>query len=265
MTSAPTSTKRDAELALLVAEAGQCRGDWRGDDGAHAKVRLPDHGIDVAQRRRFGGNDVDVDAQPVGVEPDRLLHALRPVDRVERRMRMEHDLAVAVDGILAGTHQLVDVGLLDGMAAKLDLDIGDVADEPSGAVAGPHLLDGLAGHALGKLDRLAHRMFARGHVGDEAALDAAALALAGAEHGQAAFVVRARDDRADLRRADVECRDGRPLGAVRHWGSALLRRRRGRRRSDRFARRARQANGHLVRARPIAQIELQDAAAKQSV
>ena len=85
-----------------------------------------------------------------------------------------------------------------GMAAKLDLDIGDVADEAAGAVARPDILDRQARHALGELDRFAHRELARGHVGDEAALDAAALALAGAEHGQAALVIRPGDHRADL-------------------------------------------------------------------
>ena len=105
-------------------------------------------------------------------------------------MGVEDDLAVAVDGASAGAQQFVDVGLLDLVAAKLDLDIGDVADNAAGAVACPHVLDGQAGHALGKLDRLADRELARRHVGDIAALDAAAFALAGAEHGQPAVVVR---------------------------------------------------------------------------
>ena len=145
-----------------------------------------------------------------------------PVDRVERRMGVEHDLAVAVDRASAGAQQLVDVGLLDLVAAKLDLDIGDVADQPAGAVARPDVLDGHARHALGQLDRLAHRELARRHVGDVAALDAAALALAGAEHGQPAVVVAACDHRADLRRADVERGDQRSVRSARpRLGSAL--------------------------------------------
>ena len=98
--------------------------------------------------------------------------------------------------LLAGAQQLVDVGLLDLVAAKLDLDIGDVADEAAGAVACPHVLDREARHALGELDRFAHRELARRHVGDVAALDPAAFALAGAEHGQAAVVAgRAQSSR----------------------------------------------------------------------
>ena len=85
-----------------------------------------------------------------------------------------------------GVEQLVDVRLLDLVAAKLDLDIGDIADQAAGAIARPHVVDGHARHALGELDRLADRELARRHVGDVAALDPAALALAGAEHAQAA-------------------------------------------------------------------------------
>ena len=47
------------------------------------------------------------------------------------------------------------------MTAKLDLDIGDVADEAAGAIARPDVVDGLPGHALGQLDRFAHREFAQ--------------------------------------------------------------------------------------------------------
>ena len=71
------------------------------------------------------------------MEADRLLDALRAVDRVERRMGVEHDLAVAVDRALAGVEKLVDVGLLDRVAAKLDLDIGEVADEPAARRSSP--------------------------------------------------------------------------------------------------------------------------------
>ena len=61
--------QRDAELALFLAETGKRGGDRRGDDRLHAEVRLADHRIDVAQRRRVGGDDVDVDAEPVAWRP----------------------------------------------------------------------------------------------------------------------------------------------------------------------------------------------------
>jgi hypothetical protein len=141
-------------------------------------MRLADDGIDITQWRRIGGDDVDVDAEPVGMKADRLLDALGAVDRVERRMGVKNHLSVAVDRPLAGFEELVDVPLLDGMAAKLDLDIGDVADQPPGTVTRPHLIDGEAGHSLGELDRLAHRELACRHVGDVAAFDSATLALA---------------------------------------------------------------------------------------
>ena len=70
--------------------------------------------------------------------------------RTPRRMRVKHHLAVGVNCGAPDRHQLVDVGLLDLVAAKLDFDIGDVADQPAGAVAGPNLVDG---HPRRDLDR----------------------------------------------------------------------------------------------------------------
>ena len=75
---------------------------------------------------------------------------------------------------------------------------------PPAPIARPHFVDGDARHALGQLDRFADRELARLHVGDVAALDPAAFALAGAEHAQPPVGVARDDQRADLRRADVE-------------------------------------------------------------
>ena len=189
VTSAPSSTSATPSSRSSSLRQASAGGDGRGDDRVHPEVGRADDGIDVAQRRRVGGDNVDVDPEPAGVEPDRLLDALRPVDGVERRVGVEHDLPLAVDRAPPGLEQLVDIGLLDRVAAKLDLDIGDVADESAGAIARPDVVDRLPGHSLGQLDRLAYREFAETHVGDEAALDPAALALAGAEHGQPAVLL----------------------------------------------------------------------------
>ena len=201
--------QRHAEITLVFAEAGQGRRHRRGDDRLYAEVRRADDIVDVAKRRRVGGDHVDVDAQPVGVETDRVLHALDPVDRVERRMRVERDLPVTVDCVLAAGKELLDVGLLDLVTAELDLDIGDVAGKAARSEARPDVIDGQAGHSLGELNRLADRMLARLHVGNETALDSSALALPGAEHLQAAVVGQRADQRPDLRGADIErCNQG---------------------------------------------------------
>src|SRR5205085_11774083 len=120
--------------------------------------------IDVPKRGRLSRDDMDVDAEAVSVEADRLLNALCPVDRVERWMGVEDDLPILVDSVLAGAEQLINVSLLDRVPAKLDLDVGDVADEAAGAIACPHVLDREPGHAFGELDSFAHRELACGHV-----------------------------------------------------------------------------------------------------
>ncbi len=207
---------------------------------------------------------MDVDAQPVGVESDRLLDTLRAVDRVECGMGVEHDLAVAIDGALARAHQLVDVRLFDRMSAELDLDIGDVADQSAGAVARPDIIDRHARHALGEFDRLAHRELACRHVGDITALDPAALALASPEHAQPTLIVEGHDERAHLGRADVECGDQFLFGGLCHGEPSAFRRRCAgvRFTGDRFAGFARQAHGHLAR---FAQVDADDMAAEQAV
>ena len=259
MTSAPSSTSATPSSRSSSVRQASAAATGEATIALHAEVRRADDVIDVAQRRRVGGDDVDVDPEPVGVEPDRLLDPLDPVDRVERRMGVEHDLAAAVDRRAAAGEQLVDVRLLDLVAAKLDLDIGDVADQPAGAIARPDFVDGHARHALGQLDRFAHRELARFHVGDVAALDPAAFALAGAEHAQPAVVVGRDDQRADLRRADVErgdercCRRATTCAATHPSAGASG--------GDRLARRARQADDHLA---GNAQVEPHQPAAEQA-
>ena len=94
--------------------------------------------------------------------------------------------------------QLVDVCLLDRMAAKFNFDIGNVADQASGTIACPDILDREARHAFGKLNRFANCELTRRHIRNEATLDPAALTLAGAENPQASLVILPRYHRTDL-------------------------------------------------------------------
>ena len=106
----------------------------------------------------------------------------------------------------------------DAPAADRHLDAGDVADQPAGREADEHLVDIGAGDPLGLLDRLADRDLALLHVGDEAALDAAALALAGAEDAQLAVLARAR--RSARRPWTSRRRARRPAFAAAGWTGA---------------------------------------------
>jgi hypothetical protein len=73
---------------------------------------------------------VNVDRQLVGVEPERLLHALQVVERVQRRQCVQDHAAAAVHVLLADSEQLIDILLLDPAPADLDFDTGDRADHP---------------------------------------------------------------------------------------------------------------------------------------
>src|SRR4051794_33691658 len=109
-------------------------------------MRLTNYGVDVAQWRGLRRNHMDIDAEAIGVETNWLLNALCAVDRVERRVGMENDLAILVDRVLTGTEQLIDIGLLNGVTAELDLHIGDVTHESASTVARPHVLNCEPGH-----------------------------------------------------------------------------------------------------------------------
>ena len=203
----PQLDQRDAKLALLVGQAGKAGRDRRGDDRLDLEMRRADAQIEVADRRPVGGDDMDVHAESIRMQPERLLDAGEPVERVERGLGVEHHPPLRIDRVAPGSEQRVDILLFDAMAAQLELDLGDVADQAAGGEADPDVLDVDAGDPLGLFHRLAHRRLGRRHVGDIAALDAAALALAGAEHDQLAAVALLRDHRRDLRRPDVERRD----------------------------------------------------------
>ena len=92
----------------------------------------------------------------------------------------------------------------------------------AGRKADPDILDIGAGDPLGLLDRLAHRDFGRCGVGDVAALDATAFALAGTENDQLAAVALLRDHRRNFRRSDVEGGDQPLRCPVRHVPYPLL-------------------------------------------
>ena len=139
------------------------------------------------------------------MEAARLLDAVDAVDRVERRDARGGSCGPSgsIDSRPASSRASISSAAIRRPPIATST-AGDVADQAARREADEHLLDIGAGDPLGLLDRLADRDLALLHVGDEAALDAAALALAGAEDAQLAVLVRLGDQRADLGRADVE-------------------------------------------------------------
>jgi hypothetical protein len=75
--AAPSSTSARRVRALL-SEARLARRDRRRDDGVDREVSRADAQIEVLHRRWIGGDDVDVDREPPGVEAERLPHASSP-------------------------------------------------------------------------------------------------------------------------------------------------------------------------------------------
>src|SRR4029079_3136136 len=98
------------------------------------------------------------------MQAEGLANAFDAIDRIERRMGMKDDAVAAVDRAAAVAKQFGDVRLFDLVAAELNLDVGVLAAQPTGAEAGPDVIDSDARHALGTLDCLAGRGLAALHV-----------------------------------------------------------------------------------------------------
>ena len=75
----------------------------------------------VAHRGAVGEHDVDVDPEPLGMEPLGVGDAFRAVEEVAGRLRVEHHAAVGLDAALRRDQQVLDVLVLDTPAAYLDL------------------------------------------------------------------------------------------------------------------------------------------------
>src|SRR3546814_17638968 len=83
-------------------------------------MRLPDRQIEIADRRRIGGDDMDIDTQPVGMKAERIDHALQSVKRVKRGLGMKHGAIARIEAALALVQHQIDVGLFDAVPGDID-------------------------------------------------------------------------------------------------------------------------------------------------
>ena len=117
----------DAQVLFLRAEAGKARGDRRSDHGFHLQMGVL-HGFgDVAHRRAIGQHDVDVHAEAFGMEAQRLGHAVGAVQRVVRRLGVQHHAPVRADHVTPGHQQVIDVILFDPPAADFHFHLRHLA------------------------------------------------------------------------------------------------------------------------------------------
>ena len=179
-------------------------GDGRGDNPIHRQMGVLHRLGHVADRRAIGQQHVDIHPQPLGMEPARIGHAMRAIQRVVRGLGVQHHPALGRDRLARGGEQVGDVVVLDAPPADIDLDLRGLAGEPRPAAADPHRLQRGIGHFLGALDRVAHGIGGGDHIGDIAALHALRRAMAGAEHHQFAILALPRHHRRNAERADID-------------------------------------------------------------
>src|SRR3546814_6452054 len=65
-------------------------------------MRRADAQIEIADRQSVRGDDMDMHAEAIRVEPERLLDAGEAIERVERRLGVEHHAAAGIDRFAPG-------------------------------------------------------------------------------------------------------------------------------------------------------------------
>ena len=192
------------QLALFTREAGIARRNRRADHRLDIKVRVLDRLGNVADRRAIGQHDVNIDPQPLRMEPLGIGHAVGPVERVMCGLGVEHHPPIGLDHLARRNQQMFNIIGLDPPPAYINFDLRDPAGQPRTRGADPDAADRGVGHLLGPLNRIAHRIGRRRHIGDIAALDPLRGAVARAEHDDLARVSQPGDHRRNAERADVD-------------------------------------------------------------
>src|SRR3546814_17849123 len=81
-------------------------------------MRLADGGFEVPHRRAVGHDDVDVDAEAVGVKADRVLDPGEAVERIERGLRVEDHPSFGTDAGAPRGEQVVDIILFEARSEE---------------------------------------------------------------------------------------------------------------------------------------------------
>ena len=194
----------------------------RGDHGFDLEMRILHRFGDIADRRAIGEHDVDIDAQPLGMQPLGIGNAIGPVERIMRRLGMQHRAPVGLDDIARSIEQLIDIVALDPPPADIDLDLGNLAGQPRAGAADPDARDTDIGHLLGALDGIAHGIGRRRHIGDIAAANALRGAVAGAEHHHLAGIGETGDHRGYAEGADIDGTENAADAGRRHQSSPFF-------------------------------------------
>ena len=161
-------------------------------------------------------------AEPLGMEPLRIGDAVRAVERVVRRLGVEHHAPVGLDHV--ARRRPAGARCRPASIRRPPMSISTCAicaGEARARTADPHAGDAGAGHLLGPLDRIAHRIGRGRHVGDVAALDPLAGAVARAEHDHLAVLGQPGDHRRDAERADVDRAEHRRCAAMPGRGPVM--------------------------------------------
>ena len=119
----------------------------------------------------LAGFSLDVDPQSFRMEALGVGDIVGAVERVMRRLCVEHHAAIGLDVVARRDQQMFDVLFFDPASSDLDFDFGDAALEARTGASDPDTGDAGTGVLFGPLHCIADGVGCRGHIGDISALD----------------------------------------------------------------------------------------------
>src|SRR6185312_7287293 len=170
--------------------------------------------LDVAHCKRLCAAMRNIDGELLADEAARILDALLAVERIADWQRM-NDRPLGPDtALIHGAKNALNVSDFNLLGAEVHRRRERLRAEPTGGDVDDHRLDCEPGRPLGHADDCADRLLRLVEIGDHTTLDAARCAITEADDlgGMSPALERlalrpwreARDDAADLGRADVE-------------------------------------------------------------
>ncbi len=112
---------RDAEVHLVLDEAGETGGVGADDEGIDIEHRPRHRGAVVAHRARGGGDDVHVDAEPLADHAARVSNAAAVVDRKPDRDGVNDLPVTGVAHQVAALQHMAHIAIADLATADADL------------------------------------------------------------------------------------------------------------------------------------------------
>src|SRR6185503_17092175 len=193
----------DAELALVLDEAGEARSIRADDDSRGLEMAAADAVGEIAHRRELRGNDVHVDGELLAEKAARVAQAASAIDREADRDRVNHGAVGHVFDAVALVEHTLHQHFADLAAIEREFRFHEARAGKAAGDVDHGLADRPARHLLGRVDAVEDRAARRFDIDDHTVADASRDLVADADDPWLA-VLKLRDEARNFRRADID-------------------------------------------------------------